>query len=293
MIGIARLAAVLLALLGLGAGPGGAAGPWPASVTAACGDLTVRIDGPKMWTLSRIEYRGTRLGIEESAYGTVFNFPEVGFVGTGHRDGGVEQVHSVEFYLDGRRVDAPGPVLRGRSFRVEKRSHIRDLGLESVVSVESGRIHERTVIRADHAVPLRFGYHFMHAWTPTATAYLAGTDAGEELGGDLLDAPEFERQFYINREMDWMAVYDGPSGNAIVSRLLERPARGGAAIKLRNCPRVNRTIYLQAFVDQTVPAGFEGTYAMVTGFFSAPAQEWRARARALAAELRPKSGKGR
>src|SRR5262249_9739478 len=72
---------------------------WPSSVTATCGNVAVRIDGPKMWTLSRIEYRGTRLGIEESAWGTVLNFPEVGFVGSAHRDGGAEEVHAVEFYL--------------------------------------------------------------------------------------------------------------------------------------------------------------------------------------------------
>jgi hypothetical protein len=283
----ARLELALSAGLVLaGAAAARQAAPWPPSVTAVCGNLLVRIDGPKIWTLSRIEYGGTRLGIEESAYGTVFNFPDVGFIGSGHRDVGVEQAESVEFYLDGAPVAAPGGTLRGTSFRVVKRSRIRDVALESDVTVAGDRITERTVVRVERAVPLRFVYHFMHAWTPTATAYLAGRAGGEEVEGELRDAPETDRQFYVNREMDWIAVYDGPSGKGVVSRLVERPALGGATMKLWNVPRVYRKFYLQSFSDQVLPAGFAGTYAMVTAFFEAPAGRWRAAARQLALELR-------
>ncbi|PYV18008.1 MAG: hypothetical protein DMG07_04745, partial [Acidobacteria bacterium] len=129
---------------------------------------------------------------------------------------------------------APGGTLRGASFRVVKRSRIRDVSLESDVAVARDRITERTIVRVERAVPLRFVYHFMHAWIPTATAYLAGRAGGEEVEGELRDAPETDRQFYVNREMDWIAVYDGPSGKGVVSRLLERPALGGATMKLWN-----------------------------------------------------------
>jgi hypothetical protein len=268
-----------------GAAAAASAQGWPASVTAACGGVTVRIDGPKMWTLSRIEFRGTRLGIEDSAYGTVLNFPEVGFVGSAHRDGGVEQAQEVEFFLDGRRLDAPGNTLTGRSFRVSKRSSIRDVALQTDVALGNDRIEERVVVRTEHAVPMRFGYHFMHAWTPSATAYAAGRAGEPEVAGELRDDAEFNRQFYVNREMDWIAVYDGPSGKGAVSRLLERAPLGGAMMKLWNVPGVYRKFYLQSFTNQELPAGFSGTYVMRTGFFETGADEWRAAARELARAL--------
>jgi hypothetical protein len=37
----------------------------PPSLKVTCDDVLIRIDGPKMWTLSRIEYKGTLLGIED------------------------------------------------------------------------------------------------------------------------------------------------------------------------------------------------------------------------------------
>ena len=202
--------------------------------------------------------RGTRLGIEESAYGTAFNFPEVGFVGSAHHDGGVEQAHEVEFFLDGRRLDAPGNTLMGRSFRVAKRSSIRDVALQTDVTLEYDRIQEKVVVRTERSVPMRFGYHFMHAWTPSATAYAAGRAGEEEVAGELRDAPEFNRQFYVNREMDWIAVYDAPSGKGAVSRLLERPPLGGAMMKLWTVPGVYRKFYLQCFTSQELPPASSG-----------------------------------
>ena len=84
----------------------------PTSLTAKVGDVLVRIDGPKLWTLSRIEYKGALLGVEDSAYGTVVNIRNVGNLGTAHfldvpgHPGEVEkeQVHELRFFIDGRQL---------------------------------------------------------------------------------------------------------------------------------------------------------------------------------------------
>src|SRR5215212_3429038 len=57
---------------------------WPSSFTAIVGDLLVRIDGPKLWTLSRIEYKQTIMGVEDSAYGSVVTYPVGQHLGTAH-----------------------------------------------------------------------------------------------------------------------------------------------------------------------------------------------------------------
>src|SRR5262249_2228798 len=71
----------------------------PAALKVSCGDVLIRIDGPLKWTLNRIEYKGTPLAVENSAYGTVFLFPQIGFIGSGHlldRKDGAEDVLGLE-----------------------------------------------------------------------------------------------------------------------------------------------------------------------------------------------------
>ena len=50
----------------------------PNSLTIRIGDVAARIDGPKLWTLSRIDYQSNIMAIEDSAYGTVFTIRDVG-----------------------------------------------------------------------------------------------------------------------------------------------------------------------------------------------------------------------
>jgi hypothetical protein len=71
-----------------------------------------------------------------------------------------------------------------------------------------------------------------------------------------------------------------------VSRLIERPELGGAALMLYNAPPSYLKFYLVCFSDQAVPAGFQGTYRMVTGFFDAGPDAWERQADALADALR-------
>ena len=99
----------------------------PASVTATIGNVTVRIDGPKLWTLSRIEYKGTILGVEDSAYGTVINIKDVGFIGTAHKEVEPEDVTELDFFLNSRAHPFSNTDVRGESFRVERRSRIRSV----------------------------------------------------------------------------------------------------------------------------------------------------------------------
>ena len=115
----------------------------PTSLTASIGDLLVRIDGPKLWTLSRIEYKGTILGVEDSAYGTVVTFPGTKHLGTAHfldvpgHPGEIEMenVTDLRFYLDGQllRNLTDTMSISGKSFRVERISKIRTFDLDSVL----------------------------------------------------------------------------------------------------------------------------------------------------------------
>jgi hypothetical protein len=263
-------------------------GPDLPRMTVTCGDVTLLLRQATQWTPGRIDFRGTAMTTESSAYGTVFSFPDVGFIGTAHLENEPEKLQSLDFFLDDKRVEAPAAELKGNAFRLERKSRIRAFDLTNVTEIKDQRLYESTTVHTSEAVPLKLVYHFMHAWRPTVRAFLAGSDAAPEknISGPLRDDAEVARKFYINARVDWMAVYEPQSGQFAVCRLLQVPELGGHVSTIWNVPPTYRKYYLKCFEGQTVPAGFTGTWRMVTAFGSATPETWESAARAMAAELR-------
>ena len=265
-------------------------GPGLPRITVTCGDVTLLLRQATQWTPGRIDFQGKAMTTESSAYGTVFSFPDVGFIGTAHLENEPENLQSLDFFLDDKRVEAPAAELKGGTFRLERKSRIRAFDLTNVTEIKDHRLYETTTVHTAEAVPLKLVYHFMHAWRPTVSAFLAGSDAAPDksLSGPLRDDAEVARKFYINQRVDWMAVYEPQSGQFAVSRLLQVPEQGEQTATIWNVPSTYRKFYLKCFSSATVPAGFTGTWRMVTAFGSATPETWEKAARALAAELQPK-----
>lgn len=264
-------------------------GPDLPQITVHCGKVTLLLRQASQWTLGRIDYNGVPMTTERSAYGTVFSFPEVGFIGTRHLENEPENLQSLSFFLDGEAIAEPTAELKGTSFRFVRESRIRGFLLTNMIELENDRLLETTTVRANEEIPLKLVYHFMHAWTPTVSAYLAGNDDANapQFEGDLTDAPETARTFVINKPVDWMAVYEPGSSQFAVSRLLESPEVKSFS-KIWNVPGVYRKYYLHCFPNQTVPAGFDGTWRMVTSFGKSSKPEWKSAAQQLSEDLRAK-----
>ena len=262
-------------------------GPDLPRLTVTCGDVTMLLRQQSQWTPGRIDFRGAPMTTERSAYGTVISFPNLGFIGTAHLENEPERLDSLAFFLDGQSVAVPGAELKGRTFRFERRSRIRSFDLTCVWELKDNRLHETTTLHTAEAVPLKVMYHFMHAWMPTVSAFLAGNDAVPEkkIAGALRDDADI-RSFFVNERVDWMAVFEPKSGQFAVSRLLAAPEQGGHIAKIWNVPGSYRKYYLNCFADATVPAGFSGTWRMVTGFGGSDAEDWEKAAHKLAGELR-------
>lgn len=262
-------------------------GPELPRITVSCGDVTLLLRQATQWTPGRIDFRGKAMTTESSAYGTVFSFPDVGFIGTAHLENEPEKLQSLDFFLDDKRIETPAAELKGGSFRLERKSRIRTFDLTNVTEIKDHRLHETTTVHTAETVPLKLVYHFMHAWRPTVSAFLAGNDAMPEntISGPLRDDKEVARKFYINQRVDWMAVYEPQSGQFAVSRLLQAPELGGHSATIWNVPGTYRKFYLKCFEGKTVPAGFTGTWRMVTAIGSATPETWESAARALAAKL--------
>jgi len=258
----------------------------PASVKVKSGDVLIRIDGPKMWTISRIEYKDTLLGVEDSAYGTVFKFTDIGFLGTGHfldRPDGKENVKQLDFYADGKKLDNPPEQLNVKSFRLHKTSTILDCNLDSSVILHDNIICEIANINTTKKVSLDVTYNFMHAWIPCASNVLAYSRTGQELNEKFDN--EGRKEFLL-KDLQWAAVYDANSCKGAVSYLLAVPKQGGGDLLIVNAPNVYRKYYVMSFVNQPLEPGFNGIYKMVTAFFEAPEEKWTNEARRVAEKLR-------
>ncbi|MEN3942042.1 hypothetical protein WJU23_12160 [Prosthecobacter sp. SYSU 5D2] len=264
-------------------------GPDLPTITVICGDVTLVLRQASQWTPSRIDYRGSPMTTERSAYGTVFSFNEVGFIGTGHLENEPEPLKSLTFILDGQPVAVPTAEMKGQTFRFERTSRIRNFDLTCIIEIRDNRLYETTTVHTDEEQPLNLVYHFMHAWVPTVTAYLAGQDAAPDgsISGELLDTPETLRQFYINKRVDWISVYDAKSSQYAVSRLTQVPAKGSHISMIWNVPPTYRKYYLKCFSKDTVPANFTGTWKMTTAFGAVSVAEWSTSARETAAALKP------
>jgi hypothetical protein len=59
-------------------------GPDLPAITVSCGDVSLLLRQASQWTPRRIDFRGHAMTTERSAYGTVFSFPDCGFIGTAH-----------------------------------------------------------------------------------------------------------------------------------------------------------------------------------------------------------------
>lgn len=252
---------------------------WPHEIVAEVGPLGVRFESRSFWTLYRIDFQGTRLCLDRfgSHYGSVANFPDCGFIGTGHRENEDEQVLELALWVDGRKVERPESPVSCQSIRLEKKSRIRALVLSTSIEVADGRITEDVRLKADTPTPVKLIYHFMHPWTATATEYLAELPDGKRVEGPFVG----DRGMRIDKPTRWSAIYDGPSGKGAVSLVLAAPDEDGRT-RYWDITGRYRKHYFVTFLQKTVPADREFHYRMVTVPFAAPAAAWKEEAARIA-----------
>ncbi len=252
-------------------------GPDLLRITVHAGEISLLLRQESQWTPGRIDYRKTPMTTEKSAYGTVFNFPEVGFIGTGHLENEPENLQSLSFFVDGKEIENPGETIQAdRSFKLHRTSKIRDFDLESIIEIYDKKLYETATIRAHKDTPLMLVYHFMHAWKPEISEFYTHSK-GKKISGELNNLEENHRKFFINAPAPWTAVFDPTSNQFAVSKILATPALDGAAhsSKIWNVPDTYRKFYLTSFSNETVPAGFNGTWKMVTTFGRSVPENWK------------------
>ena len=263
---------------------------WPAEVIVTVGDIRTRVDGPKMWTLSGIDFQNTMMATQDSAYGTVLTIRDVGHLGTAHflevpgKPGEIEKeiVSSLKLFVDDKPVTnfKSKMELNGKAFRMERTSKIRGLDLESMVTIRDGVLTETAHFRVTQPIDMQKAHPLMYAWTPEAKLFAFGDDNGVQSRGEFQKQGEIKRESVKNSR--WVALFDPVSGKGSVCLLSKRPTGGKAGEEVQflviDAPGVYRKVALYTLIDQIVPKGFDGTYQCATGFFTATEKDWEQKA---------------
>lgn len=267
---------------------------WPQKVTVTVGDVRTRIDGPKLWTLSGIDFQGHVMASEESAYGTVFTIRGVGHLGTAHflevpgKPGKIEKedVTSLKFFVDGKPVSSFSKKMElgGKSFRMERTSKIRGMELQSSISLRDDILIETVHIQATQSMDLQKAHALMYAWTPTATVGIFGNAEGIKRRITFLQ--EGTTVAEAIKDMDWAAIFDPKAGKGSVFVVLKKPVNDDVQFLLVDSPGLYRKIALYSLIDQVVPVGWQGAYQSAVGFFSSMPADWEQKAVRRLAELK-------
>ena len=254
---------------------------WPASILVNAKDLQVRFEARSFWTLYRIEYQGVRLAMDVfgSHYGSVASVKGVGFIGSGHVENGeTEDVQDLSLEVDGAPAPRPLDTYTAGSVVLRKRSRIRDLTLDTTVTVRDNRILEEVTMVAAKPLELSLLYHFMHPWVPAMNHFLAITTAGKRIEGDFVD----DKGMKVNAPVTWSAVYSDTLGKGAVTVVLTVPANLPWEVRYWDMPERYRKHYLTVFSNATVEPNQTFRYRVLTLPFAAAPGVWQETASDLA-----------
>jgi len=241
----------------------------PQSIQLESGDLKIRLDSAKAWTISGIVFQGYPVGVDTvTNYGTVVNIAGTnGFVGSGHKETGFkEEVESLKLFVDGVEADlTKTDSFKGKNIRIEKLSRLRDFTLKSEIVIAGNRIHESAEITSATEVKLANMYHFMHSWTPEFKELFVAEPGGEEktyiFKGD--------DKWPVYRPVPAAAWFNPDVGIGVATLVL--PGSGQhAPLRFVWDRTVYRKDYVVDFTNAVFPAGRKASYAVATGFFRKP-----------------------
>ena len=282
ILAITLLAAALPSLAaGLKPGP-------PAVVTIETRDLKVEFAGDRAWTIQRIFFKGEVVAGINGFYGTVFSAEGGQWIGTGHNDGGVEQVEIVSLTVDGQPRDlADKAVYRGRRAEIHKHSMMGPLALEATYIVTDDAVLERHCYEVTADVKIGTLYAFMHPWLARTTEWIAQKADGVVVEGKFDNSGDFK----LKADPKWTALYDPASRRAMLAWYPKPLA--GQNIKTGYWDKtVYHKLYNQVYSHAAVTRGTKFEASVVVRGVEADPASWKEAAKALAAETQARHDRG-
>ena len=255
--------------------------PYPDSVEVRCGKLDVRLGAGTFWNMERVVYDDLPVSTDSTGYwGTVFEFPETGFVGSGHKDKGTETVIDIKMFADGKYISPEEVAKAGKikcvEFKMEKQAQVQDIVFNYTLVIKNDQLIENCKMKASKDTPLKLMYNFMHPWSEKMTDYYIQVNDNEVKQGEF----KTDEKFPYQGKFKWVSLYDKNIQTGIVSK-----ATGDDISCFLWDRKQYKKIYLCAFYRKTMNAGQETSHAMTTDFFKSSPADWMKTARETADRL--------
>ena len=153
------------------------------------GELIIEITPTRAFTISSIWRGDAHVGLANGQYGFVFSSKDHHWVGTGHREGGREEVLGIELIVDGQQREVPvdGGDFEVASAVIVKTSRLKSLLLTSRIELYPDRIEESQHVSFADETHIETAYAFMHCWTPKTTEWISRRKDGELAKGEFTD----------------------------------------------------------------------------------------------------------
>lgn len=268
----------------------------PNTLTAVLGDLRVKINGPDLlWSCNGIDYKGTEMAVDGSVFITVATIKGVGHFGSAHfldvpgKPGEVEKepIQSLRFILDGKPVEnfQTATEVRGKVFRVERKSKIRDMDVDSAFEWRDNKAIQYVRVSVNNDVPLNQIYSLSFPWSSSMREFVVGMSDGSQKSGRFV-ADDQKPGEGLEKSGQWMAVFDPDSRKGGVVYLARKPSDADTWFQYTDAPKIYRKVRMMSFVDKTIPAGFDGEWALLIGFFESESGDWKRDAQKCLTDLK-------
>ncbi|OGV39131.1 MAG: hypothetical protein A2020_13645 [Lentisphaerae bacterium GWF2_45_14] len=248
----------------------------PQSFYVSGGDLKVRFDARKFYTMNRIEYKGKLLGVDNtgSHYGTVFSFSGVGFIGTGHIENEKENLKSLDAWSNGKKIALENlknnEEIKSTDFKLVRKSEIKGIEISNTIEIKDNVIYEEVELSPKEDIKIAFVYNFMHPWTTEMDRFAAETSDGKREEGIFVG----DGKFRVNKDFNWAAFYSAPLKMGTVLRRIENSSPGKSIIMLWDKPPSYRKFYFKSSPNETLKKGAVYKLCLKTGFFECQPEEW-------------------
>ena len=239
-----------------------------------CGKTSVRISPAKSWTPDIIKYNNHIMAQQNGFSGLVADIKGGNlFIGSGHSEGGREEVLSYKLLIDGKAAAIPydGRTIECSQAETIKESYLDDLKLKSKVIISADSIREIHDLSAEKAMKVGRLYGFLHCWTNKSTKWISKQRNGKIKQGNFVNSGGF----HLLGDVQWAAEFV-PHANAVI--FTEFPASLPAGEGRKHCYwdiKNYHKQYYQAMSKKKLRKGDEFHYEMTSKFFSANKENWK------------------
>lgn len=241
-------------------------------ITITSGEYIVKVSIRYNLTIRQILYDGFEIAKPNGFYGTVLAPLSGKYIGSGHNEGGEEQILSSVLYVDGNEVAIKeGEKYVGQKIILKKIAMLDKLKFNVALEVSPEGIVERKNFEAIEDQPVNSLYAFCYCFTDSTTEWGAARPDGSIISGVFKN----DGGWLINADVKWLSQFDAAAGKGFIlsfPRIIKGKIRKSA---FWDVPKRYHKYYLFLDTPPIIEKGFKSE-EMVAALraFSSSSTQW-------------------